>query len=209
MPTSIYHITHIQNLQSILRSGGLVAHSRLKQQGIDPLDISYEQIQDRRATKKVPCSMGGVLHDYVPFYFAPRSPVLYTIQRGNLPNCPEGQTSILHLVTTAEAIQAASLAFTFTDGHAIMEYSDFYEEIAALNNVIDWSVMRSRYWNDTEDDPNRKCRRQAEFLIHGFLPWQVITEIGVINQEMRKQVCQVLQTFDHSLSVSIYPSWYY
>jgi hypothetical protein len=209
MPIQLYHITHLRNLHSILELGGLAAHSRLNQQGISPLDISYEQIQDRRATKRVPGSAGGVLHDYVPFYFAPRSPMLYAIQRGNLPSCPEGQTAIVHLVTTAETIQTANLAFTFTDGHAIMDYSDFYEDFASLNTAIDWKVMRSKYWNDTDDDPNRKCRRQAEFLVHGFVPWQTIIQIGVISQEMRKQTCQVLQIFGQSPSVSVYPSWYY
>lgn len=31
---------------------------------------------------------------------------------------------------------------------------------------IDWDVMGSDYWNDTNEDMNRKARRQAEFLVY-------------------------------------------
>jgi hypothetical protein len=61
-----------------------------------------------------------------------------------------------------------------------MQYSDFYDDLAALEFVIDWELMKSKFWFDREDDPNRKCRRQAEFLIHQFCPWTLIEEIGVI-----------------------------
>ncbi|MEH2002384.1 MAG: DarT ssDNA thymidine ADP-ribosyltransferase family protein [Nostoc sp.] len=70
MPTPIYHITHINNLPSILKSGGLMANSRLRQEKIKYLDIAYGHIQDRRGMTRVICGGGGSLHDYVPFYFA-------------------------------------------------------------------------------------------------------------------------------------------
>ncbi len=102
MPTSIYHITHIRNLQSILQSGGLIANSRLKQQQTNYQDIAHGHIQDRRALTRVPCSAGGCLHDYVPFYFAPRSPMLYAIHKGNVQGYSGEQNSIIHLVFEAE-----------------------------------------------------------------------------------------------------------
>ncbi len=58
MPTPIYHITHIDNLTPILNSGGLIANSRLRREGINYLDIAYESIQDRRARTSVPCGAG-------------------------------------------------------------------------------------------------------------------------------------------------------
>lgn len=90
MPNSIYHITHIRNLPSILEAGGLISSSRLQQQGIIYVDIAYQSIQNRRANTRVPCGAGGVLHDYVPFYFAPRSPMLCTIHRGGVPGYEVG-----------------------------------------------------------------------------------------------------------------------
>ncbi|ERT08755.1 putative lipoprotein [Lyngbya aestuarii BL J] len=53
MSTPIYHITHIDNLVSILSSGGLIACSQLRQQQVNYTDLAHENIQDRRANKPV------------------------------------------------------------------------------------------------------------------------------------------------------------
>ncbi|WP_292802175.1 DUF4433 domain-containing protein, partial [Nostoc sp. NMS7] len=184
-PSAIYHITHIDNLPSILKSGGLIANSRLRQRQTNYLDIAHENIQDRRARTEVPCGAGGYLHDYVPFYFAPRSPMLYAIHKQNVDGYSGGQKPIIHLVSQIEAIENSEIAFAFTDGHGIMDYTDFYDDLYALSHVIDWELMESKYWFDTPDDPNRKCKRQAEFLIHEFCHWNLIKEIGVINLTMQ------------------------
>jgi hypothetical protein len=179
MPTSVYHITHIRNLPSILEAGGLMATNSLRRQRINYVDIAYQGIQDRRATTRVPCGAEGVLHDYVPFYFAPRSPMLYTIHKGNVESYREGQAPVIHLVCAAEAIEAAKICFVFTDGHAVMGYTDYFDELQDLA-AIDWEIMEAKYWADTDEDGDRKRRRQAEFLIHQFCPWTLIEEIGVI-----------------------------
>jgi len=49
-------------------------------------DISMHSVQGHRAVKAVPVPPGGTLHDYVPFYFAPRSPMLRTLEGGNVPD---------------------------------------------------------------------------------------------------------------------------
>jgi len=83
----------------------------------------------------------GTLHDYVPFYFAPRSPMLFTISRGNVPTC-SNQEPVVHLVTNIQAVQAAGLPFVFTDGHGIMQLTSFFEDLAQLDHV-DWTIMRT------------------------------------------------------------------
>ena len=143
MPTSIYHITHINNLTSILNLGGLIANSRLRQERINYLDIAHESIQDRRARTRVPCGAGGVLHDYVPFYFARRSPMLFTIHKGNVEGYNQGQESVIYLVSTAEAIEAMALAFAFTDGHGIIGYTQFSDDLEDLD-MVDWDIMEAK-----------------------------------------------------------------
>jgi ssDNA thymidine ADP-ribosyltransferase, DarT len=208
MPTFVYHITHIRNLQSILQLDGLIANNRLKQQQINYQDIAHGSVQDRRALIRVPFAAGGCLHDYIPFYFAPRSPMLYTINKGNVEGYTEGQTPVIYIVTEAEIIAANNLVFAFTDGHAVMDYSEFYDDLQFLN-MIDWDIMRERYWNNTPSDGDRRRRRQAEFLVHQFCPWSLITQIGVINNTVKSQVEQILQNFNCSTPVKVYPSWYY
>ncbi|MDT9273940.1 MAG: DUF4433 domain-containing protein [Limnospira sp. PMC 737.11] len=208
MTTYIYHITHLKNLPSILRSEGLLANNRLKSQRINYVDIAHETIQDKRAQINIPCSRGGTLHDYVPWYFAPRSPMLYAISRGNVQGYEQGQSPVIHLVATAEDIAAASLPFAFTDGHAIVRYSEFYDNLDSLN-AIDWEIMNARYWADTPEDGDRKRRRQAEFLVYEFFPWTLVREIGVIDAGRKAEVEEILQNFTISTPVKVFREWYY
>jgi hypothetical protein len=108
-----------------------------------------------------------------------------------------------------EAIANLNLAFAYTDGHAVMDYSDFYDDFYQLNSVIDWKLMQSNYWFDTPDAPNRKYRRQAEFLVHRFCSWMLIKEIGVKNDDIKIKVEKILQRQKHQPSVKIYSQWYY
>ena len=100
------------------------------------------------------------------------------------------------------------LAFTFTEGHADMKYSRFFEDIADLDKV-DWPLMEQQWWKDTVEDPDRKRRRQAEFLVHDFFPWKLVSEIGVIDSRIAKQVGVILQDAAHKPVVKVKRSWYY
>lgn len=208
MPLPIYHITHIDNLESILSECGLLAYNVMVETQTNYTNIAYGNIQYRRATTYVPCGEGGVLHDYVPFYFAPRSPMLYTISRGNVENYTQGQAAVIHLVSSIENIEAENLSFVFTDGHAVMTFTEFFDDLNYLG-AIDWDVMGSRYWFDTNEDNDRKRRRQAEFLVRNFLPWELITEIGVIDYTIQSQVENILQNFTDQTPVRVHKDWYY
>ena len=135
--------------------------------------------------------------------------MLYTINRGNVPNYTQGQEAVIHLVSHVEDIDArGDLDFVFTDGHAIMEFTTFFDDLNYLDN-IDWDVMRLRYWRDTNEDNDRKRRRQAEFLVRNIFPWELITEIGVMNSTIKANTENILQNFTHKPSVIVQKSWYY
>jgi hypothetical protein len=208
MPPRVYHITKLPNLPGIALTGHLDAKNLLQQRSAAHASIAYENIQDRRARHPVPCYPGGVLHDYVPFYFAPRSPMLYTISRGNVPGCPEGQRPVVHLTVDVEAIVHVGLPYVFTDGHAVMAFSGFFTDLGDLDK-IDWTIMHSRYWNDTPEYPDRKRRRQAEFLVHQSMPWELVTEIGVIDNSVKDEVEAALRGAPHVPDVVIHRDWYY
>lgn len=209
MTTWLYHITSISNLASILQTGKLLAKNQLQASQTSHTSIAYEHIQDRRFTTAVPCGPGGVLHDYVPFYFAPRSPMLYAIHKGAVPSYTSGQDLILHLLTTAEAIAAASLGFAFSDGHAVIRYTRFYDDLTYLNEAIDQEVMTARYWNDTDEDGDRRRRRQAEFLVYREVPWYLMRAVCVKNQAIANQVESISQQFGQTLTIRLRPQWYY
>jgi hypothetical protein len=206
--TDIFHVTHLRNLRSIIESGGLYCDRERLARQISSVGIAHNHIKERRARRRVPTRIGGTLADYVPFYFAPRSPMLYSIHGGFVEQYQDGQAPVLHLTSSAEAVAEAGLAYAFTEGHAELAYSSFFEDLADLDQV-DWPVMKSRWWNDTDEDMDRKRRRQAEFLVHEFFPWDLVAEIGVIDAAVAEQVNSLLKSAGHRPLVTVRRTWYY
>lgn len=205
---AIFHITHIQNLPKILDSGCLWSDSESKSRNLETKGIAYQAIKSRRERREVPVSMGGCVADYVPFYFAPRSPMLCRIFNGEIEGYNEGQDPIIHLVAKIEEVAEAGLTFTFTNGHAEMLPTEFYDSLDDIDK-IDWNLMRSKYWFDKEDDMNRKWRRQAEFLVHNHFPIELIKGIGVYTEVIKTQVENILSDSGKRIKVAVLPDWYY
>lgn len=157
--TWIYHITDKRNLPGILAQNGLNSKSKEKELPASPVSIAYEGIQQRRAETKVPIHPFGSLHDYVPFYFAPRSPMLYAIHKRMIEGYTGSQQDIIYLISTVQIIETNHIPYAFTDGHAIMALSEFYNQSSNLNK-IDWQIMKEIYWNDTEQDGDRNRNKK-------------------------------------------------
>jgi len=219
VPTPVFHITAIANLGSIARAGLLLSKTRTLSSGVKPADIAYQTVQGHRSVKQVPTPPGGTLHDYVPFYFAPRSPMLKTIDSGNVPNCTYRQDDIVHLTTTVEAVGAASLPFVFTNYHAVKAFAEFFSAVADLDK-IDWDLFFEspridgycKFWHNPHSKPRyvrRMETRQAEFLVHGAIPLAAIAQIGVRTENMAGQVNGALQGTGWNPEVRIVPGWYF
>jgi len=206
-PTNIYHITSLENLPSIIEND-LLANSSCSNCRIKYSSIAHSNIQDKREITKVTITPYGNLHDYVPFYFAPRSPMLYTISRGNVEGYKGDQRQIIHLVSSVQVVISRNIPFVFTDGHAIMHLTNFYNKETDLE-YIDWQIMEEKYWCDTNEDGDRKRRRQAEFLVHRSFPWSLVDQIGSIGKEIAEQVNNYILNSVHKPEIVINKNWYY
>jgi len=206
-PTPIIHMTHIGNLDEILAKGALSSTARLQAADARYNNIAYSSIQAQRAARQVPCGPGGCLHDYVPFYFTTRSPMLYTIHRGNVP-CEGGQGALVHLVSTAQKVAEAGLGFAFTDGHGIMTYSSFFDDLGRLGEV-DWDVVGSRQWADTLEDGDRKRRKQAEFLVRDAFPVTLLSGLAVQSAARKAEGEALLERRGVRMKVVEKSAWYY
>lgn len=162
------HFTHVDNLESIV-TGGLCCDSAA-QDGRLRREVGYTDIKARRRERTVPVGVGGVVADYVPFYFAARSPMLYVITKGQVPTYRDGQSDLVYLITSAERVVDATLAFVFTDRNAALAHAKFETDPARLDATIDWPLMEQAMWNDTPQAPDRKERRMAEFLVQPKRP---------------------------------------
>jgi len=202
----IYHITHHSNLPSIIACGGLLCDKQAEQQ--KPVSIAYKHLKQIRSSILVPCAPYGTLMDYVPFYFAPRSPMLYAIHTGYVTHYTGGQSKIVYIVSSIQKVLDLNLRFVFTDGHPISWITRFANDLTWLNEMVDWQVMQSVWWNNTPEDPDRKRRRQAEFLVYRFLPLQAVEVIAVYERDMRQQVYSYLRD-PHKVEVVVRREWYY
>jgi hypothetical protein len=151
---------------------------------------------------------GGTLGDYVPFYFGTRSPMLYTYKNGNVTGRRENQDEIIYLASTAEHIASLGLQFVFTDGHPITEPKAFFNDLSRINEV-DLELMTKVMWNDTNADPDRKRRRQAEFLVHERFAWENVLAIGVRTQQAHDWVQEVMSEVAYKPPCLVRPAWYY
>jgi hypothetical protein len=218
-PLHIFHITAISNLVSIAGSKKLYAKAQLQRKAIESGNIAYQGAQGKRAVKMVAKPPGGIVHDYVPFYFAPRSPMLFTINNGNVPGCPHRQPDIVHIVTTVEAVVDGDLPYVFYDYNATLDIATCYSNVRYLDR-INWPLFFEsprldgycKYWNSRMDNPKyvlRQETRQAEFLIHKSIPLKLMTMVGAYDQARAAEVREILEDADIDLPVEAKPAWYF
>lgn len=209
--TPIYRFIHVDNLHICLHRCGLHAPNYTPDDELKYRTIHNVDIQARRRITRIKCGPGGVIHDYVPFYFGCLSPMLFQLKTGRVEGYGEGQEPLVYLVSSAQKVRDSEVGYAFSDGHGIAAYTTWYDDLADLNKV-DWDMVHARYWTGKlEEDMDRQRRKQAEFLVHRFCDWGLISEIGVINDRMRGDVQGILDRYAPKLHrpVNIRRDWYY
>jgi len=210
-PAHLYRLVHVENLSALLARRGLHAPNHCPQDALDYRTIHDLSVQAVRRSHAIPCGPGGVVHDYVPFYFGPLSPMLFRLHTGRVAGYTGGQSPLVYLVTSCQAIEEAGLGFVFSDGHGLATYSQWFESLDHLDQ-IDWPLVGAKYWaDDPQVDSDRQRRKQAEFLVHRFCPWEVIRGIAVIDVEMKGRVEQILASAPQEMrkKVAVRRGWYY
>lgn len=104
MTVSVSHITHIDNLASILGQGCLWSDAKRIELGLVNQNIGYNHIKQRRLVRPVKVAAGGTIGQYVPFNFCPRSVMLYVIHCGH-DDFGGGQDKVLHLISDTETVR--------------------------------------------------------------------------------------------------------
>jgi ssDNA thymidine ADP-ribosyltransferase DarT-like protein len=205
----IYHITHVDNLARILVDGGLHSDRTIAEAGGPSVTIGMSTIKQRRLTLPVKCYEGDFVGDYVPFYFCPRSVMLYLIHRGNHPELTyhAGQGPIVHLEADLEEVVAWANTehrrWAFSLSNAGAYYTEFRSNLTDLKD-INWAAVQAVDWQAADI----KEGKQAEFLIRDWFPITLVRRIGVSSSPIRERV---LQAFKGAVTppIGINPDWYY
>jgi hypothetical protein len=219
-PVRLFHITAIDNLAAIFECGELLCKQLSQEAGVHYANIAHAGAQGARANRPVIDPPGGFIHDYVPFYFAPRSPMLSAIHHGRVAGCNLGQDDIVHFEMLARKVLEENREHVFYDRNATKDYSQPYTDPNKLSEVIAWDILTEspcldgfcKYFHDKHEPAkymDRMEKRQAEFLIKGSVPVMWFSRIGVINEDKAKQVRDLLAQYGVDLPVQVMTDWYF
>lgn len=208
---SIYHITHVSNLAQIIEDGALLSDAVMVARGGPATTIGMGTIKLRRLTElRVKCHPEDFVGECVPFFFCPRSIMLYLIYMGNHPELTYrgGQGPIVHLEADLRAsvawADASGSRWAFTLSNAGAAYTEFRNDLAQLGEV-DWAAVANNDFRSQEV----KEGKQAEFLIHERFPWELVRGVGVRSESVRQQVLAAIDKADHRPPVVVRTDWYF
>lgn len=205
----IYHIVHVDRLPSIIADGCLWSDAAMLRRSATGTTIGMSSIKQRRLNELTLTSHSGLyVGQCVPFYFCPRSVMLYLLYQANHPELAYrgGQGPIIHL--EADLRQTVAWAdgntrrWAFTLSNAGASYFEDRCDLAQLGE-IEWEAVEARDWR------NCKEGKQAEFLVESSFPWDLVCRIGVRSQQSYGRVSAALQNAGHKPRVEIKQDWYY
>jgi hypothetical protein len=207
----IYHITHIDNLPNIIASAELVSDANRITNALNCSLVGMSTIKQRRLEEiEVSCHPGTKVGEYVPFYFCPRSIMLYILYKGNNPELTYkgGQRPIIHLESDLDAVinwaNSNSVRWAFSDGNAGAYITAFYKDPVDLIK-LNWNAINSTSFSDAKI----KEGKQAEFLMFDVFPWILVEKIGTIDSTMELKIQTILANVGHQPVIAIERSWYF
>lgn len=201
----IWRIIHKDNLPWLLANGLHCKNSAI--QAPDFKAIGNAELIDRRAMRAVPIAPGGMLSDYIPFYFTPFSPMMYNIYTGR--GVPQRRNDeICILVSSLPRLLERRVQFIFTDSHAYPPLVRYYNDIANLGEV-DWPLLQARNFKRNPDDPAQMDRYQAEALVYRSMPIEALLGVICYTETMKTQVQQQIHAHGLNLAVHAMPGWYF
>jgi hypothetical protein len=205
----------MDRLESIIADGFLWSDAEVQRRSPSGTTIGMSAIKQRRLNELFLASHPLLTVGHcVPFYFCPRSIMLYLIHQGNHPDLTYrgGQEPIIHLeadlhatVTWAESEQKR-WAFTLSNAG-----SRYFEDRCKLDqlNELNWDAIRTNRWSGAGIAPTFKEGKQAEFLVEECFPWRLIERIGVRSQPVYQQVSNQLSRLEPRPKLELRSEWYY
>ncbi|WP_379069227.1 DUF4433 domain-containing protein [Mesorhizobium sp. UC22_110] len=206
----IYHIVNWDRLSSIVATGKLLSDSEIVKRQLPGTTIGMGSIKARRLQLPVKCYSNATVGQFVPFYFCPRSVMLYVIHCANSPELTYrgGQGPIVHLECdlnkVIQELDAVEHSWAISSSNAGAAYSGFWRDKAKLSD-LNWNHIAANKWQEAAI----KEAKQAEFLVYKSFPWRLVDRIGVQNQATFNAATNAISQAAHKPAVVIERNWYY
>jgi O-acetyl-ADP-ribose deacetylase (regulator of RNase III) len=176
---SLYYITHVENLPSILQHG-VLSHQKALDMSVSFTPIYDGDIVSNRSQKKTPAEK--ILWEYANFYFQPRNPMMYRVRN-------EQGIKNIAVIAIQSTILHRPGAF-ITDGNAANEPTKFYALDDGLKVLADqWIIIQNDWWK-SEDGSKRRI--MSECLVPEKVEPTAIHSIYVSQTETKERVAQLL-----------------
>ncbi len=206
----IYHIVHVDRLASVIADKRLWCDAKIVERNVGGTTIGMGDIKARRLNELSLRSHPDLkVGQFTPFYFCPRSVMLYLIHKANHPNLTfrGGQEPIVHLEADLHAAvewaEENGRKWAFTLSNAGSRYFDDRCDLKDLDK-INWEAVSASWWNGAFEEG-----KQAEFLIEQSFPWHLVERIGVHSQGIVSTVSDAMQGAAHRPGIEIRRDWYY
>ena len=186
--TYLFRMLHINNVPHLMRFG--FTHKTSPDANPDFVPIGDSSIINTR--NRVVLFNGRSIGDYIPFYFGVRMPMLLVIQKGFNNVKVISAEDIVYCVTSVQKILDSELEFIFTDGHANNKFTTQYgpERVNEIPTLVDLDAAMEKYWN-SEEDLDLKRRKEAEFLVLGYIPFNAVQGFIVYNQTAKNKLVKM------------------
>jgi hypothetical protein len=147
-----WHLTHRENISSILQYGILNFNEARSKKEFTPIDISNPSIQNYRKWRKPYDNRS--LHEYALSFIRPRGPMLFSLKK-------DFRYEKLCLLEVSLSALDGNI-FLLTDGNAASEKTRIYNSTLFLDK-LPWDTLNDSWWNNYEDGARKKG---AEILVY-------------------------------------------
>ncbi|MET3501754.1 hypothetical protein ABIC45_003366 [Mucilaginibacter rubeus] len=205
--TFCYRITHRDNLSHILQYGLLNKNHVNADPGF--VAIGNPEIIDVRSTTPVYLKGYGLVGEYVPFYFTPRSIMLYNIVTGYYaPKVPKREKEEIIVIRCMIKRLIMQDRWFFTNGQANDEETTHFANINFLDR-IDWSCIQQSNFSKSDGDYDRQRRYQAEFLVYESVPVACIESICVYNEKVQAWAQKMINDSGKQIPLHIHKPYFF
>jgi hypothetical protein len=111
------------------------------------------------------------------------------------------------VVSSLREVEKRAIRFVFTDRHAYLQASEFYNDLGNLDR-INWSILKARDFRRDPEDPGKLEHYQAEALVHQHLPIEAVLGVICYRAEQQAQVQGSCDNLGLLTKVLCKPDWY-